>query len=152
MKRDCLTDRARRRLQNCCKAVVVAGMRSVIVVPSKGIMKTIKKNELFQNLGGFLKSKGIELKDGAYSQRINRACDVLTDAINGTQKTVRRTKVKVDEKLEQLRQSIHEATAPKPSPAAPSSERPSAGAKKERTRPQQKRSSASSKARRARSS
>lgn len=82
-------------------------------------MKTIKKDELFQSLSDFLKSKGVELKDGAYSQRINRACDVLANTINTTQKAVRRTKVKVDAKLDQLRQSIHEATAPEPAPDSP---------------------------------
>ena len=78
-------------------------------------MKTIDKDELYQNLGDFLQSKGIELKDGAYARRIQQGCSLLTDAINGTQKTVKRAKVEVDKKLGQLRQSIHEATAPKPS-------------------------------------
>src|SRR6266545_3737436 len=81
-------------------------------------MKTIKKDELFQTLGDFLKLKGVELKDGAYAQRIRQSCNLLTDAINGTQKTVKHAKVEVDKKLDQLRQTIHEATAPKPSPAA----------------------------------
>ena len=85
-------------------------------------MKTIKKDELFQSLGDFLKLKGVELKGGAYAQRIRQGCDLLTDAINGTQKTVKRTKVKVDEKLDQLRQSIHEATAPKPPPTSKSAQ------------------------------
>ena len=75
-------------------------------------MKTIKKNELFQNLSGFLKAKGIEFKDGAYSQRINSACDLLTDAINDTNKTVKRAKTKIGQGLDQLRESIHQATAP----------------------------------------
>lgn len=83
-------------------------------------MKTIKKDELFTNLSDFLSTKGVELKDGAYAHRINQACDLLTDAINGTQKTVKHARVEVDKKLEQLRQSIHEATAPKPAPGAPS--------------------------------
>lgn len=95
-------------------------------------MKTIKKDELFQSLGDFLKLKGVELKGGAYAQRIRQGCDLLTDAINGTQKTVKRTKVKVDEKLDQLRQSIHEATAPKPPPASSSPRSASAGASKKR--------------------
>ena len=81
-------------------------------------MKTIKKGELFRNLSGFLTTKGIELKDGVYVNRINHACGLLTDAINGTQKTVGRAKVEVDKKLDQLRQTIHEATAPKQNPAA----------------------------------
>ncbi|MEW6305837.1 MAG: hypothetical protein AB1705_20350 [Verrucomicrobiota bacterium] len=75
-------------------------------------MQTIRKDELFRNLGGFLKAKGIELKDGSYTARIRRCCDLLTEAINGTQKTVRKTKVKVDKTLDKLRQTIHENTAP----------------------------------------
>jgi len=89
-------------------------------------MKTIKKDELFESLGDFLKLKGVELKDGTYAQRIRQGCNLLTDAINGTQKTVRHARVEVDKKLDQLRQSIHEATAPKsrkessgPRPASP---------------------------------
>ena len=79
-------------------------------------MKTIKKDELFQSLGGFLKSKGIELNDGSYTTRIQQGCNLLSDAINATQKTVSKTKVKVDHALEQLRQTIHESTAPPPPP------------------------------------
>ena len=91
-------------------------------------MKTIKKDELYRNLAGFLQTKGIELKGGSYPQRISRACDMLTDAINETRKTVRTAKVKVDEKLDQLRQSIHQATAPKPPPATSAPNPPSADA------------------------
>ena len=107
-------------------------------------MKTIKNDELFQSLGDFLKLKGIELKDGAYAKRIRQGCDLLTDAINGTQKTVKRTKVKVDEKLDQLRQTIHEATAPKPPPSSTTPRAASARmSKKEKSRPSRRRSSAS---------
>ena len=77
-------------------------------------MKTIKQNELFKSLSDFLKVKGIELKDGAYAQRIRRACNLLGDTVNATQRTARKAKDEVDKKLDQLRQSIHEATAPKP--------------------------------------
>jgi hypothetical protein len=82
-------------------------------------MKTIKKDELFHHLGGFLKSKGIELNDGTYTTRIQQSCNLLSDAINATQKTVKQTKVHVDTALDKLRQSIHEHTAPQP-PRAPS--------------------------------
>ena len=41
-------------------------------------MKTIKKDELFQSLGDFLKLKGVELRDGAYAKRIRQGCDLLT--------------------------------------------------------------------------
>ena len=77
-------------------------------------MKTIKKDELFQSLGGFLKSKGIELNEGSYTARIQTGCNLLSDAINATQQTVSKTKVKVDHALDQLRQTIHERTAPTP--------------------------------------
>jgi len=80
-------------------------------------MKTIKKDELFNHLGGFLKSKGIELNEGSYTARIQQGCNLLSDAINATQKTVSTTKVKLDQALDQLRQTIHERTAP-PRPAS----------------------------------
>src|SRR6266516_7882954 len=76
-------------------------------------MKKIEKDELYENLRGFLKSKGIALDEGAYTQRIHQGCNLLADAINATQTTVARAKAEVDRKLDQLRQSIHEATAPK---------------------------------------
>ena len=79
-------------------------------------MNTINKDELFSNLGDFLKSKGIELKEGSYTSRIQQGCNLLADAINATQKTVSSTKVKVDRALDQLRQTIHEKTAPPPPP------------------------------------
>ena len=92
-------------------------------------MKTIKQDELFQSLNDFLKVKGIELKNGAYAQRIRQACSLLGDAINTTQSTARKAKDQVDKKLDLVRQSIHEATAPKP-PAASASKQASPGASK----------------------
>lgn len=85
-------------------------------------MKTINKDELFRNLGDFLKSKGIELNEGSYTTRIQRGCNLLADAINATNETVSKTKVKMDRALDQLRQSIHESTAP-PRPAQTKSKR-----------------------------
>jgi hypothetical protein len=75
-------------------------------------MQTIKKDELFRNLGDFLKSKGIELNDGSYTTRIQQGCNLLSDAINATQKTVKKTKGQVDRALDQLRETIHKSTAP----------------------------------------
>jgi hypothetical protein len=86
-------------------------------------MKTIKKDELFSHLGDFLKSKGIELNEGSYSARIKQGCNLLADAINVTQKTVSKTKVKVDHALDELRQNIHERTAPPPPPPTKSKSR-----------------------------
>ena len=79
-------------------------------------MKTVNKDELFQNLNSFLKSKGIELKEGSYTQRVQSGCGLLAEAVNATQKTVRTAKAKADQAIDQLRQSIHKATAPKPPP------------------------------------
>ena len=93
-------------------------------------MQTIKKDELFRNLGDFLKSKGIELNDGSYTTRIQQGCNLLSDAINATQKTVKKTKVKVDQALDQLRETIHQRTAPPPPPQAKSKGRTKAQAKR----------------------
>lgn len=81
-------------------------------------MQPIKKDELFRHLGDFLKSKGIELTDGSFTAPIQEGCNFLTDAINATHQTVEHTKTQVDEALDQLRQSIHERTAPRPPAAA----------------------------------
>ena len=82
-------------------------------------MKKIERDELYENLRGFLKSKGIALDSGTYTQRIQQGCNLLADAINAAQKTVARARAEADKKLDELRQSIHEATAPKSSAASP---------------------------------
>ncbi|MCZ7639261.1 MAG: hypothetical protein M5U12_26375 [Verrucomicrobia bacterium] len=82
-------------------------------------MKTIGQDEFYQHVTDFLKARGIELTDGAYTRHIRRACGLLSDALNAAQRTVKRARQEVDQKLAQLRQSIHEATAPEPPPAKP---------------------------------
>jgi len=111
-------------------------------------MKTIKQDELFQSLNDFLKVKGVELKDGAYAQRIRRACGLLGDTINATQRTAKKAKVEVDKKLDQLRQSIHEATAPKAQPAAAPKPAAASAQKNKKAQPSRKRVAASATARR----
>ncbi len=93
-------------------------------------MKTIDQNELYEHLCAFLKSKGIDLKEGSYPQRLRQGCGLLTDAINQTQRTANKTKAKVEKKLDQLRQRIHEATAPKAPPAARAATPPPVPSKK----------------------
>ncbi|HZR21775.1 MAG TPA: hypothetical protein VFE51_31115 [Verrucomicrobiae bacterium] len=91
-------------------------------------MKTLEKDELFQNLQGFLKTKGLELKEGSYAQKIQKSCTLLSDAINIGQQGLARAKLEVDKKLDQVRQVIHEKTAPsgpKPSSASPPQGQPS---------------------------
>ena len=74
-------------------------------------MKTIAKDELFSHLGDFLKLKGIVLSEGVYSKRIQQGCNLLSDAINATQKTVTKARTEVDKKLAKLRASVHKATS-----------------------------------------
>jgi hypothetical protein len=99
------------------------------VETSKISMQPIEKDELYHHLRGFLKSKGITLDNGIYADGVQHGCNLLTDAINATQHTVARAKIEVDAKLDQLRQSIHEATAPKPPVVPPDRERSTASAR-----------------------
>lgn len=82
-------------------------------------MKPLEKGEIFQNLSEFLKSRGIELKDGSYSNGIRKSCELLGEAINLGQRGVGRARVEIDKKLDGMRQVIHEKTAPKPPPVKP---------------------------------
>jgi len=88
-------------------------------------MKPINKDELYEHLSGFLKAKGIEMKEGSYTQRLQKGCNLLADAVNLGQKGLQKAKSEIDRKLDQMRQVIHEKTAPKtPSPAAGRENRP----------------------------
>lgn len=83
-------------------------------------MTPLDKDELYQNLSGFLKTRGIELKEGSYAQGIQKSCGLLSEAINLGQQGLDRAKTGIDKKLDQMRQVIHEKTAPKqPTNAAP---------------------------------
>jgi hypothetical protein len=101
-------------------------------------MKTIKQDELFEHLGQFLKAKGIELKEGSYTNGIQKGCTLLADAINLSQKGIKRAKVEVDKKLDRMRQVIHEKTAPKVKPAGQSPKSQGAKAKPGVQRPKAK--------------
>ena len=84
-------------------------------------MNPIQKDELYENISQFLKGKGIELKEGSYTKGIHAGCSLLADAINLSQTGLERAKVGLgktkdglEKKLDQVRQVIHEKTAPKP--------------------------------------
>ena len=77
----------------------------------------------------FLKAKGVELKDGSYSRKIQDSCSLLADAINAGQKGLERARDEIDKKLDQLRQVIHEKTAPSTNSTAQGS-RPNADAER----------------------
>ena len=84
-------------------------------------MNPIQKDELYENISQFLKGKGIELKEGSYTKGIHAGCSLLADAINLSQTGLDRAKVGlektkdgIEKRLDQVRQVIHEKTAPKP--------------------------------------
>jgi hypothetical protein len=81
--------------------------------------KVIKHGEMYQHLAGFLKNKGIELKDGSYAQRIQNGCRILTEAINLGQQSYHKAKTGVHRELDRVRQCIHQKTAPRGSQAPP---------------------------------
>jgi hypothetical protein len=99
-------------------------------------MQPIQKDEIYEHLSGFLKGKGIELKEGTYAKGIQKSCSLLSDAINLSQEGLSRAKVEVDKKLDQMRQVIHEKTAPKPASASQAAKppvvKPKAQAKKQK--------------------
>jgi hypothetical protein len=90
-------------------------------------MKPIEKDELFNHLNGFLKTRGIELTDGSYSNGIQKTCSLLADAINVGQLGYERAKTEFDKRLDQMRQAIHEKTAPKSAPSAQAAPPPTPG-------------------------
>src|SRR5689334_7941858 len=90
-------------------------------------MKPIKKDELFGHLNQFLKNRGVELKEGSYANGIQKSCGLLTEAINLSQEGMLRAKSEVDKKLDQMRQVIHEKTAPRTSAKASSGQTKAGG-------------------------
>jgi hypothetical protein len=110
-------------------------------------MKSIQRDELYSHLGQFLKTKGIELQAGTYTQRIQKGCNLLTDAINLSQKGLSKAKAGIDQRLEQMRQVIHEKTAPKPpTPPPVAKAAPQAKAAKQPAKPAANRKTAKAKA------
>jgi hypothetical protein len=91
-------------------------------------MKPLEKDELFQNVSGFLKGKGIELTEGTYAQRIQKGCDALSKTYNAGYRGFESTKAEFEKTLDEVRQVIHEKTAPKPAPTPPPAPEPQAAA------------------------
>ena len=93
-------------------------------------MKPIQKDELYANLSEFLKGKGIELKEGAYTKGIHAGCSLLADAINLSQTGFERAKSGLERRVDQVRQVIHEKTAPnRAANSRPAGRGPSANSK-----------------------
>ena len=89
-------------------------------------MNKIDKDELFRHFSGFLKAKGIELQEGAYTQNIQKGCGLLAETVNLSQQAFERAKEEMEKHLEQMRQVIHEKTAPRKASTPPRPEPSSA--------------------------
>jgi len=76
-------------------------------------MKQIQKDEIYSHLSEFLKGKGVQLKEGPYTKGKHAGCSMLTDAINLSQAGLERAKAGFERGMDQMRQAIHEKTAPK---------------------------------------
>ncbi|MDB6068567.1 MAG: hypothetical protein JWR26_4775 [Pedosphaera sp.] len=87
-------------------------------------MKPIGKDEIYEHLTSFLRERGIEFKNGSYTKQIQKGCSLLGDSINLSQEGLERAKTEIDRKLDQMRQVIHERTAPKSRSTAPAAEAP----------------------------
>ena len=84
-------------------------------------MNKIDKDELFRHLSDFWKTKGIELQEGSCTQGIKKGCELLAETVNLSQQALERARAEMEKHLEQMRQVIHEKTAPKTPPPAESS-------------------------------
>jgi hypothetical protein len=87
-------------------------------------MKPIGKDEIYDHLTRFLKERGIEFRNGSYTERIQKGCTLLGDSINLSQEGLERAKAEIDRKLDEMRQVIHKRTAPKPAGTPPTAETP----------------------------
>jgi len=106
----------------------------------ESIMNPIRKDELYENISQFLKGKGIELKEGSYTKGVHAGCSLLADAINLSQTGLDRAKVGlektkegIEKKLDQVRQVIHEKTAPPKPPVTNAPPPPPANGKPKAT-------------------
>src|ERR1051325_952724 len=93
-------------------------------------MKQIHKDEIYNHLSQFLKGKGVDLKEGPYTRGIHAGCSMLADAINLSQVGLHRAKTQIGRGVDQMRQAIHEKTAPRsPRQAEAATPRPAASSK-----------------------
>jgi hypothetical protein len=98
-------------------------------------MNKIDHKELFGHLSDFFKSKGIELREGPYTQGIQKGCELLADTVNLSHQAFELGKEQMEKHLEQMRQIVHERTAPKPPPRQPQSASSPAQGKTKRGKP-----------------
>src|ERR1700722_12257988 len=110
-------------------------------------MNEINKEEMFGTLKSFLKSKGIDVQEGSYAEGIRKGCDILTDTVNLSQRAFDKAKGAVEKGVDQVRQTVHERTAPKAKAQKPAKqEAPASGANQPRAKAAGKGTSATTKA------
>ena len=80
-------------------------------------MNKIDKDELFRHLSDFWKTKGVELQEGSCTQGIKKGCELLAETVNLSQQALERARAEMEKHLIQMRQIIHEKTAPRTSPS-----------------------------------
>jgi hypothetical protein len=90
----------------------------MVTLNGNNTKKPINKEELYENLSEFLKTKGVSLQDGSYSRGIHAGCSFLADAINLSQAGLQRAKSEIEKQLDSARKIIHEKTAPKNGPSS----------------------------------
>jgi Tfp pilus assembly protein FimV len=100
----------------------------LLALETGNFMNPINKDELYEHLSGFLKARGIQLSDGSYKSAVQTSCNLLTEAINLGQEGVQRAKSEVEKQLDQMRQVIHQKTAPKAPTNPPVAAAPPRGA------------------------
>ena len=87
-------------------------------------MKPIDKDELYEHLSSFLRSKGVDLREGAYTSGIQKSCSLVAEVVNSSKETIEKARGEIDKKLDQVRQIIHDKTAPKPASGQPAAAKP----------------------------
>jgi len=92
-------------------------------------MKPIENHETYHHLSLFVKAKCSEMKQTSYSHCVHKSYEIFRDTINLSQRGLERAKVTIDKGINQVRQVIHEKTAPKRTANRPPSPNPMAKAK-----------------------
>ena len=83
-------------------------------------MKKLRQNDLFNHIDQFLKDKGIEIREAApLGSRLKTGCQLLTETINHAQGTLGKARDHMDDRLDKMRNIIHEKTAPKKTSETP---------------------------------
>jgi hypothetical protein len=82
-------------------------------------MSKVDKDEIYGHLSQFLKDKGIDLQEGAYTRTLQKGCAVLADTINLSQQAMERAKSQIEKNLDRAREVIHQKTAPRTPPVQP---------------------------------